>query len=114
MRLIAFAPEDRREFDYIYQNLLFPAKKPLPRNEEAMLARLLDGFETVGEPTKQMLGEDTFTVFKLKAAGGSVMVEEADFTLLLELLKASSPNGVGGEAGEAADCRSLALGRWRT
>jgi hypothetical protein len=78
MRTIKFAPEDKGNFEFIYTGFMVTPKE-LDKKGHRLHSRIQDSFESishVNEAEIRVLNHD----------GGTVVLEESEFTLLKECL----------------------------
>lgn len=89
---IAFTAAEKRLVEFAYQNLLFPSKPELNRQEEIGLRNLLESFEAVGT-LKPLKGLDVEGV-SIETDVEVEIKDERDFKLFKQLVEASRANGV--------------------
>lgn len=95
MRTLTFtAPEDKRRYKILHQTLVFSPSE-LTREELLPHGRMLEQFKGIGErdvrslPTEE--NPDPVAIYNLSDDGGSVVLEEAQYSMLRKHFKTTIP-----------------------
>lgn len=90
MRRLTFGESnDSKKFSLCYQALVF-AQAPLARNELRTHGSLLTKLEAIGEPANPGRKPDDVELWHCPA-GGSILLEDAEYLLLRRFLEALAP-----------------------